>query len=62
MSRALAVDLRVRVLAAVEAGASHRQAGERTVDGLWSTIGKIVDLFSPAECANDFGACGYDPD
>ena len=29
MSRALAVDLRVRVLAAVEAGASHRQAAER---------------------------------
>jgi len=35
---------------------------ERTVDGLWSTIGKIVDLFSPAECANYFSACGYDPD
>ena len=29
MSRALSLDLRVRVLAAVEAGASHRQAAER---------------------------------
>jgi len=29
MSRALSLDLRVRVLAAVEAGASHREAGER---------------------------------
>jgi transposase len=29
MSRALSVDLRVRVLAAVAAGLSHRQAGER---------------------------------
>jgi len=29
MSRALSLDLRIRVLAAVEAGASHRQAGER---------------------------------
>jgi transposase len=29
MSKALAVDLRVRVLAAVEAGASHREAAER---------------------------------
>jgi transposase len=29
MSKALSVDLRVRVLAAVEAGASHREAAER---------------------------------
>jgi transposase len=29
MSRALSLDLRVRVLAAVSAGLSHRQAGER---------------------------------
>lgn len=29
MSKALSVDLRVRVLAAVESGASHRQAAER---------------------------------
>lgn len=29
MSKALSFDLRVRVLAAVQAGASHRQAGER---------------------------------
>ncbi|MEM6943583.1 MAG: IS630 family transposase, partial [Pseudomonadota bacterium] len=34
----------------------------RTVDGLWSAIGRIVDLFSPAECRNYFTACGYDPD
>ena len=29
MSKALSLDLRVRVLAAVEAGATHRKAGER---------------------------------
>lgn len=29
MSKALSLDLRVRVVAAVEAGASHREAGER---------------------------------
>lgn len=29
MSKALSLDLRVRVLAAVKAGASHREAGER---------------------------------
>ena len=39
-----------------------RKAAERTVDGLWSAIGRIVDLFSPAKCANYFSACGYDPD
>ena len=29
MSKALSLDLRVRVVAVVEAGASHREAGER---------------------------------
>ena len=32
MSKALSLDLRVRVLAAVQAGATHRQAGERFDD------------------------------
>jgi len=39
-----------------------RKAAERTVEGLWSAIGEIVDLFTPSECANYFSACGYDPD
>jgi transposase len=39
-----------------------RKAGERTVSGLWSLIGKLVDLFQPRECANYFSSCGYDPD
>ena len=39
-----------------------RKAGERTVDGLRSAIGRIADAFSPAECANYFSACGYDSD
>jgi transposase len=39
-----------------------RKAAERTVDGLWAAIGRIADAFSPAECANYFSACGYDPD
>ena len=39
-----------------------RKAAERTVQGLWSAIGRIVDLFDPQECANYFSACGYDPD
>nr|AAD03946.1 transposase, fusion orf777 and orf780 [Novosphingobium aromaticivorans] len=39
-----------------------RKAGERTVSGLWDLIGKLVDIFRPAECANYFSSCGYDPD
>jgi hypothetical protein len=39
-----------------------RKAGERTVDGLWSAIGRIIDTFTPAECVNYFAAAGYDPD
>lgn len=37
-----------------------RKAEERTVAGLWDAIGRIVDLFTPAECANYFAAAGYD--
>lgn len=37
-----------------------RKAAERTVEGLWATIGRIVDLFTPAECANCLAAAGYD--
>ena len=37
-----------------------RKAAERTVDGLWTAIGRIVDLFIPAECRNYFAAAGYD--
>ena len=39
-----------------------RKAGERTVSGLWSLLGRLVDLFQPQECANYFSSCGYDPD
>jgi hypothetical protein len=37
-----------------------RKAAERTVDGLWTAIGRLVDLFTPAECRNYFAAAGYD--
>jgi transposase len=37
-----------------------RKAAERTVDSLWSTIGLLVDAFTPTECANYFAAAGYD--
>jgi hypothetical protein len=36
-----------------------RKAAERTLDGLWHTIGRIADLFSPPECRNSFNSAGY---
>jgi transposase len=42
--------------------AKLRRAGERTVEGIWSAIGRIIDTFTPTECANYFAAAGYDPD
>ena len=39
-----------------------RKAAERTVDGLWKAIGRLIDLFKPEECANHFAAAGYDAD
>ena len=36
-----------------------RKAAERTVDGLWNAIGKLLDLFPPTECANYFANSGY---
>ena len=37
-----------------------RDAAERTVNGLWAAIGRIVDLFTPDQCRNYFAAAGYD--
>ena len=37
-----------------------RKASARTVQALWAVIGKLVDAFTPAECANYFAAAGYD--
>lgn len=38
-----------------------RKASERTIGGLWDTIGRFLDLFQPQECRNYFNAAGYDP-
>ena len=39
-----------------------RKAAERTVAGLWDTIGRLIDTITPDECAHFFAAAGYDPD
>ena len=39
-----------------------RKAAERTVEGLWSAIGRLDDTVTPDECVNFFAAAGYEPD
>ena len=36
-----------------------RSAKPRTVDGLWSLLGRLLDRFSPTECRNYFRNSGY---
>lgn len=36
-----------------------RKAAERTVDGLWSALGRLLDCFTRRECRNYFRHCGY---
>jgi transposase len=37
-----------------------RGAAERTVEGLWSAIGRLIDQVRPAECRNYIRHAGYD--
>ena len=39
-----------------------RKAAEQTVEGLWRTIGIVLDAFTPDECKNYFSAAGYEPE
>ena len=39
-----------------------RKIAERTVAGLMAALDACADIFKPAECANYFRACGYEPD
>ena len=36
-----------------------RSAALRTVDALWSFLGKVIDAFPPDECAHYLRHCGY---
>ena len=36
-----------------------RQAAERTVEGLWTALGRLLDRFAAEECRNYFRHCGY---
>ncbi|MEM9750065.1 MAG: IS630 family transposase, partial [Pseudomonadota bacterium] len=39
-----------------------KEHAPRTINDLWSRVGKAIDLFTPQECANYFAAAGYEPD
>ena len=39
--------------------AQLRAAGERTIDGLWAFLGRVLDDFGPEECRNYLRSCGY---
>lgn len=36
-----------------------RSAAERTIDGLWNAIGRLLDQYRCIECRNYFRHCGY---
>lgn len=36
-----------------------RSAAPRTIDALWTLLGRLVDAFPSAECQNYFRHCGY---
>jgi transposase len=36
-----------------------RKAGERTVEGLWRLLGRLLDAFTPEECRNFLSHSGY---
>lgn len=38
-----------------------RKYGERTIEALWTRIGKLIPAFAPEECGNYLKHCGYAP-
>jgi len=39
-----------------------RKAATRSIEQLWDAIARIIQTYSPLECANYFAAAGYDAD
>ena len=52
-------DLNPIELAFAKLKAFLRKAGERSVDALWQTIGRLLDAVTPDECRNDLQHAGY---
>ena len=38
-----------------------RKAATRTKDAVWTTIGDLIEAFTPNECRNYLANCGYEP-
>ena len=38
-----------------------RRTAARIIPDLWTAIATVIPQFTPAECANYFTACGYEP-
>jgi transposase len=52
-------DLNPIELAFAKLKALLRKAAQRTVAGLWTAIGQLLDSFTPQECRNYLAAAGY---
>ena len=39
-----------------------KRIAARTVDDLWTAIGRAFDIFTPRDCRNFFTATGYEPE
>ncbi len=55
-------DLNPIELAFAKLKAWLRRRAARTIPALWNAIAAALPTFSPAECANYFTACGYEPE
>jgi hypothetical protein len=52
---------RGKLCAGCDYALSRREAA-RSINTLWAAIGRLIDILTPAECANMFAAAGYDPE
>ncbi len=55
-------DLNTIELAFFKLKAWLRKRAARTIPALWNAIAAALPTFTPAECANYFTACGYEPE
>ena len=54
-------DLKPNRTGLCQAEVALRTAACRTVEALWTLLGKLLAEFPPRECANYFAHCGYRP-
>ena len=52
-------DLNPIEMASAKPKALLRSEAARTVEALWAAVGRLLDRFTPAECARCLAHCGY---